>query len=210
MDTVSVDILHSLGQLVADYGIFALIPVLMLEGSIMAIGIGVLAGANVISFWQAVLVILIADILMTHVFYIAGLETTVLFNWIRDKFEIKSSRNSKLRQLRLWTAKRLKERFGLTYTMAKFIPLPYTTITATILSGALGIKYKRIISLLLILAPLQAIIYTSFGYFSVQGVFYELTVWRVLGLILVVVLGMLIFAARHQLMYILSNQSDSN
>lgn len=210
MELVQPDLIGELGYMVSHYGVWALVPILMLEGSIMAIGTGVLAGANVIGFWQSVLVIMIADFVMTHVFYIAGLETTTLFNWIKNKFEFKAGKHSRLRKLRTWATKRLQSHFVTTYTAAKFIPLPYTTITVTILAGALGIQYRRLLKLLLVLVPIQAILFTSIGYFSIQGFFYELTVWRLLGLALVVVLLLIIFGARQQLGYMVLSEPDED
>jgi membrane protein DedA with SNARE-associated domain len=185
MEFLSHELIAQIGAIVATYGPYALVPLMLVEAPLVTIGAGFLVGAGVMSLPVAILVYSIADLIGTHAYFYVGRGGSAFIESIRTKITTREARSHFLGPFREWAQEGLHRNFVRTYTIGKLLPLPYTTITITVISGALGISYKRFIRLLLVLIPLQGGIFLTIGFLLAQGFLFELTPLRLIGLILV-------------------------
>ncbi len=191
------------------YGPIALLPLLMVEGPLMAIAGGFLVGSGSISLWTMFIAYLLADGIMSHVYFFAGSSSRKFFKSIRLRFYQVAQSNNRQPTI-VYLEKKLQENFDLTYSIAKFIPIPYSTITATIISGGLGVKYRHFLRLILYLVPLQGVVFISIGYLVAEGVLNSITPERIFGLVSVVLLFMLAIYYRQSIMKAISQGVYSN
>jgi len=187
------EVMNQIIGYVSQYGLLALVILAIIEGSIMAIVGGFLAGSGILVLWQVMVVYFCMDFLISHFYYSVGRGTSSLFIKLRDSF-VGNEKRSKSKDTYLWLKARFKEHFVLTYLIARFLPIPYTTTLANITSGTM-IKYSRYNMVLNWSIVVQGLLYISLGYLIAQGVLFELTGLRLLGLIVVgiILIGWIIF-----------------
>lgn len=179
------------------YGPLVLLPLLMMEGPLMAIAGGFLVATKSISFWMLYVTYLIADLLVTHMYYFAGSSSKKVFVRIRNHFVKEDHINSRRSRLVSFLKEKLITNYPIVFTTTKFVPIPYSTTTATILSGMLGIPYRKMMSYVLWIAPIQGLIYIGIGYGLADGILNELTQVRLLTLSLLTVIIGLVINYRH-------------
>ena len=197
-----------LQQYFVAYGSIILIPLLMIEGPLMAIAGGFLVSTKIISFWSLYLAYLLADLIMSNVYYFAGSSSKKIFVRIRNRFINHSGTNQKRSKAVRYLKNKLIDNYPLAYTTTKFVPIPYSTTTATILSGMLGIKYKRMMKYVFVIAPIQGLIYIGFGYGVADGVFNESTLFRMVFFTGSIIVIALLFNFREKIMNRIMNYND--
>jgi membrane protein DedA with SNARE-associated domain len=183
---------------IALYGPFALLPLMLVEGPLMSIAIGFLVGSGTFKLWSAALIYLIADAIVTHIYYFAGRGGSSVLEKIKQNFNLKVSSTTTLGRLKENINRDLKKNFEPTFAFAKFIPIPYSTITALVLSGSMGIEYRRFIRLNLLLIPIQGSIFIGIGYLLAQGILFRPTIGRGLGLVAVIIIIGLAYHYRYR------------
>jgi membrane protein DedA with SNARE-associated domain len=202
------DLLTTLNDVVQQYGLYAIFGFYLLEGSATALTAGFLAGIGTLVFWQVLLLSMAADFIISHFYYGIGRESYSLFRRWRSKYTQANDTKPTLHRWYERIRSGYKNHFVLTYLIARFVPLPYTTSIAHVASGNV-IKYQRFLKLLLWSMPLQSLLYVSLGYLIAQGLVYELTGLRLLGLIVVGLILILLFWSRKYLRQYFDKEIDS-
>lgn len=185
---VPVETISSIHSGIALYGPFALLPLMLIEGPLMSIAIGFLVGSGTFNLWSALIIYIVSDFITSHVYFFAGRGGVSLLEKIRNNFHLKTSSETTLGRFKDSIQNDLQKRFEPTFSFAKFIPIPYSTITALVLSGSLGIGYRRFLRLNLLLIPLQGSMFIGIGYLLAQGILFRFTLARGLGLLFVILI----------------------
>ena len=170
------------------FGPLALIPLLMIEAPLMAISGGFLVGMGEINAVTMFVAYITSDVLVTHMYFFAGRSSKHLFKFIKNKFDTASKKSSKRIKIISFLKEKLTNNFVLGYTITKFLPIPYSTTSATIIAGTFDISYKKFRNLITILIPLQGIVYIGIGYLLAEGLLNKITPIRIFGLSAVTIL----------------------
>ena len=176
------------------YGIPILVVLVIIDGSIMAITSGVLIATGSLPLSIALLIYSISDYAISTFYYYLGKGGNSGLLKVKNRlFPNKSKRGGKLKSTVEWLQASYKKHFYLTYLLFRFLPIPYTTLAANIASGGM-IKTKRFYSYVAWLIPLQGHIYIAIGFLIAQGVLFQATPARMVGLIfaLLVIVGVIL------------------
>lgn len=175
--------INSFANFFGAYGIPALIVLVVIDGSIMAITSGVLIAAGSVPAVLALIIYSVSDWIISTFYFLIGREGNNFFGKIKNKIlPNESYRATKLHKTVSWLQRSYKKHFYLTYALFRFLPIPYTTLAANVASGG-TIKKTRFYSYLAWLVPAQGLIYIALGYMIGQGLLFESSPLRIMGLV---------------------------
>jgi membrane protein DedA with SNARE-associated domain len=164
---------HSIIDLVATYGYFVLIPIMLLEGPIIGILAGFLASLGVFNPYVVWLVLVISEITSDAFLFHAPRHTAALrrFGWINKL--LKKLEGTEISKRGEEYGKFLRDRFVAITIILKSMPIPHLYPATLVASSMAGLPPRVFYTTIVPIHLVRSALFVSFGYFfgaSVQDI----------------------------------------